>query len=116
METMDGKQNKDDVRADAAAAVTVTDRDFAFDEILDGSGHERVPLKKHTIFTTKIRFGAFSTFPVLRHCGMVGWQITHHINQKLIYENKNTFFDPHGSSVQLQRLCSVMQSSLEEWT
>ena len=71
MDTLDGKQNKDDVRADAAAAVTVTDRDFAFDEILDGSGHEWVPFK-HTFFTTKIRFGAFSTFPVLRHCGMVG--------------------------------------------
>ena len=92
METMDGKHNMDDVRADAAAAVTVTDRDFAFDEILDGSGHEWVPLK-HTIFTTKkIRFGAFSTFPVLRHCGMVGWQITHQINQKLKYENKKTRF------------------------
>ena len=76
-ETMIGDQNNNDMRADAAAAVTATDRNnFAFDMYLNDTGHEWVPVKIR-FPDTKIRFDTCSAFLAPRLCGMVRGHQSH---------------------------------------
>ena len=85
------KSETEDVRADAAAAITITYRGtYAFYAYMSNAGNERDPVTK--VFETKTWPDAFSKFPVFRLLGMVVWQITHYVEQKLARKNKKRAF------------------------
>ena len=82
----------DDVCADAAAAITITYRDtYTFDRYMSDTGNAWVPIKSKN-FQTKTCLGDFSTFPVHRLCGMVGWQIANYGKPKHNCKNKKHAF------------------------
>ena len=75
-ETMIGYQSNSEVRADAAAAITITYRGtYAFHAYTSYAGDKRVPEIK--VFDTKTCPVAFSKFTIFRLLGTVEWQNAH---------------------------------------
>ena len=101
------KSEIDDVRADAAAAITITNRGtYVFYAYMSNAGNERDPVKK--VFETETWPDAFQSFQFFD--SWVWWcgKSLTTLNKNLRAKTKNALFDHRGSSMQLQRMSSTI--------
>ena len=105
-------QSNSEVRAVAAAAITITYRGtYMYHAHTSYAGDKGVPETK--VFETKNCLVDFSKFTIFQLLGMVRWKNAHFEKQKTRKKQKTRFFGPRGSSrVEPQCSSSTIQCSL----